>query len=379
MSAYTFKSDFSIDADGSPRAYHPNNSPGLDHLANGGRPGNWWGVVTHNGRSNGRPVVQGSHDPYPGFYWSMTALYDSSFSTETEYGRFADAEKIPYTVLPSRRMNGCSLGDYATVINLRNNTYAHAILADLGPNYDVSRQGEGSIALAKLLGLRNTNPRNGGDSSQNYFYIIYRNSGRGNGYIPDLEEINQTGHDLFEDWKSNNNLNHEIQRNPDDLVFSTTSLEETDHDNLVESSDPFEAKIASLGLRYFTPAEFLVKGASHNNPDSPAHGLNTDPPSTHWNNVDKLAEILDNFRHRHGAPVHLLSVYRSPAYNRAIGGANQSRHMEFDAADFYSEAGNPLRWASMIRDMRTAGDFRGGIGTYSTFVHVDTRGNNVDW
>jgi Fungal chitosanase of glycosyl hydrolase group 75 len=69
------KGKLGIDADGSPHAYHPNGSPpGLDYLANAGKPGNWYGIVTDNQKASGNPVVQGSSDPAPGFYISSTAL-----------------------------------------------------------------------------------------------------------------------------------------------------------------------------------------------------------------------------------------------------------------------------------------------------------------
>src|SRR6478672_2561316 len=42
--ATMYKAKMYIDADGSPRAYGPNNS-GLDWTANAGYPGNWWALV----------------------------------------------------------------------------------------------------------------------------------------------------------------------------------------------------------------------------------------------------------------------------------------------------------------------------------------------
>jgi hypothetical protein len=147
------------------------------------------------------------------------------------------------------------------------------------------------------------------------------------------------------------------------------------------TSDKFEAHIAALGLRYFKPYEFLAKGASHHNPHSPAYGLNTDPPEGLWDNIDQTAKVLDQLRHVLQRPITLSSVYRSLAYNQAIGGAGDSQHTHFRAIDFVvvgSPVG-PVQWANALRDLRSSGLFRGGIGVYSTFVHVDTRGTNVDW
>src|SRR5215470_6261074 len=71
---FFFQAGMAIDADGAPTAYHPVHGRGLDNLANAGHQGNWYGVVTDTGQKNGKPVVQGSQDPAPGFYVSPTAL-----------------------------------------------------------------------------------------------------------------------------------------------------------------------------------------------------------------------------------------------------------------------------------------------------------------
>lgn len=143
----------------------------------------------------------------------------------------------------------------------------------------------------------------------------------------------------------------------------------------------FDAHIAALGLRHFKPYEFLVKGSQNDNPSSPAYHLNTDPPQALWSNIDATARVIDELRQRLGRAIVLSSVYRSPAYNDAIGGAGDSQHTHFRAVDF-SVRGSPLGpadWASALREMRSSGFFKGGIGVYATFVHVDTRGTNVDW
>ena len=143
----------------------------------------------------------------------------------------------------------------------------------------------------------------------------------------------------------------------------------------------FDEFISSLGLRYFKPYEFLVKGGKHSNPNSAAFGLNSDPPKKLWENISETAKILDELRHRLQRPIVMTSVYRSPEYNSAIGGASNSLHMKFNAIDF-TVRGSPIgpsEWAAVLREMRSKGMFSGGIGVYSTFVHLDTRGTNADW
>lgn len=139
----------------------------------------------------------------------------------------------------------------------------------------------------------------------------------------------------------------------------------------------FERFILSLRLRYFSPSEFLVKGNSH--ASGSCAGRNTHPPRKLWENIAATARVVDELRHRLGYPIRFLSVYRSPAYNGCISGAGGSMHMAYKAIDFVGSQGTPAQWAAELRAIRFRGLFHGGIGTYSSFVHVDTRGSNVDW
>jgi len=183
--AILFKAKMAIDADGSPQAYGPNNS-GLDYTANAGSPGNWWGVVTDN---NGNPIIQGSGDPFPGMYVSTTSLVNSAYSS-TNPLRYVNSETVPFFVLPSAVSSlGIVKGDIAFVYNTVTKKACYAIYADAGPSGNL---GEGSIYLANKLGV-NSNPRNGGTSSGIIDYIIFPNSGAGQGTIPTLTHINNVG------------------------------------------------------------------------------------------------------------------------------------------------------------------------------------------
>ncbi|OJJ20581.1 hypothetical protein BKI52_19195 [marine bacterium AO1-C] len=161
--AILFKSGMSIDADGSPRAYHPKNI-GLDDLKHAGKNGNWWALATRDGV----PVLQKS-----GYYVSTTSLQDFRY-TPWDQRRYTDAEKIPYIVLPPKvkQAGKVSLGDLAVVYNTQNHRWTYAIYADTGAN---TRIGEGSIALAKLLGV-NASARSGG-TRQGIVYLVFPGSG----------------------------------------------------------------------------------------------------------------------------------------------------------------------------------------------------------
>jgi len=143
----------------------------------------------------------------------------------------------------------------------------------------------------------------------------------------------------------------------------------------------FAAFIASLQLKHFKPHEFLKMGAQNGNPDSPAFGLNTFPPRHLWPNIAPTAMVLDMLREEFDAPVLTVSIYRSPAYNEKIGGAKHSQHKRFCAVDFVvaGSSSRPTEWAEALKVLRAQGRFKGGIGVYTGFVHIDTRGEDADW
>ncbi|NSW44575.1 MAG: T9SS type A sorting domain-containing protein [Bacteroidales bacterium] len=181
-----YKAKMYIDADGSPRAYGPNNS-GLDWTANAGYPGNWWGVVTD---SNGDPIIQGPGDPYPGMYVSTTSLVNSAYSV-TNPLRYTNSETVPYYVLPSAlvSLGGIRIGDVAYVYNTQTGQGCFAIYADTGP---AGKLGEGSIYLAQQIGI-NSDPRTGGTSLGIIDYIVFPMSGYGQGTIPSIAQIDSIG------------------------------------------------------------------------------------------------------------------------------------------------------------------------------------------
>lgn len=97
-----------------------------------------------------------------------------------------------------------------------------------------------------------------------------------------------------------------------------------------------------------------------------------DAPMSVERNLTALAIELERLRKQlGGTPLHVNSGYRCPAYNKRIGGATYSQHMEGKAADLSGRKVMPLT----IRDAaNVVPSFRGGgIGLYDTFCHVDIR------
>jgi len=167
-----FKDTMHICADGAPNAYHPKDKPGLDDLANAGHPGDWWALVTDNGESDGTPLSQGIGDPYPGFYYSMTAMSNPK-KEPIDPGCFVDARIIPYVVLEAPHFQGAKLGDLCVALNTTNGLFAGAMFAEVGDS-----NGEGSIALAKKLGI-DPDPRTGGEDNRVIAYFVFKSTSHG--------------------------------------------------------------------------------------------------------------------------------------------------------------------------------------------------------
>jgi hypothetical protein len=199
---FFFKSGMTIDADGAPKAYHPDDITGLDSLDNAGGDGEWWALATDE---NGDPIIQGENDPAPGYYVSMTALTDET-KEETDPRRYVDATKIPYIVLPENddekflKKAKVKLGDFAAVYNGENGKLAFAIFADTSELFaggeERTQFGEGSIALADALDI-DSNPRTGG-TDEGVLYVVFPRSG--NGKPRSIKEITREAKERFEEW-----------------------------------------------------------------------------------------------------------------------------------------------------------------------------------
>ncbi len=203
--AFFYESGMTIDADGAPNAYHPDNS-GLDDLSNAGAPGTWEGLAKD---ADGEPFIQGPNDPFPGYYVSATALADRT-KLPNDPTRYVDASKIPFVVLPGgmARQLGARPGDFVIVFNRRNNKSSYAIFGDVGP---FDRIGEGSIALAENIGVR-SDPRNGG-ARGGIFYLVF--PGSGNRQPRTLEEIGGEGERLLQSWENSTLLSECKAQVPD--------------------------------------------------------------------------------------------------------------------------------------------------------------------
>ena len=107
---------------------------------------------------------------------------------------------------------------------------------------------------------------------------------------------------------------------------------------------------------------------------------NTPPPRSMWRNIVPTLRVADRVAYELRAPLDdVVSVYRSPRYNATCPGAKrESMHTKNLAVDIKFKA-SPSSVAAVAEKLRKKGYFRGGIGRYGSFTHIDTRGENVDW
>lgn len=142
---------------------------------------------------------------------------------------------------------------------------------------------------------------------------------------------------------------------------------------------------------------------------------NTEPPRPLWDNIVPTILVLDKLREHLNVPIYLTSTYRAPAYNKRKNGRKRSLHQAFSAVDFKADNVSPQRISEILKEWRGqwfqspvpietspanvpagqthwqplntrnedntgfAFQFKGGIGSYTTYVHIDTRGINNTW
>ena len=133
--------------------------------------------------------------------------------------------------------------------------------------------------------------------------------------------------------------------------------------------------VQSLNLRNITPRMVLA-------PHFKTRGRtgNTLPPKDQWPKIAATLKVADKMVVRMSAPLReITSAYRSPRYNRAVGGKSRSYHMQNVALDLQFRGVSASHANYVAKQLRKEGLFKGGIGRYPSFVHVDTRGSNVSW
>ena len=120
-----------------------------------------------------------------------------------------------------------------------------------------------------------------------------------------------------------------------------------------------EKKISfEIKLNYFKVEEF-------NQPNLPES----------WRKMDlNLLMLLDNIRHRAGIPFKINSAYRSPEYNKKIGGVSNSAHCLGKAVDI-AATDSKSRFL-IIEAALHFGIQR--IGIAKNFIHLDIKDEPIE-
>ena len=92
-----------------------------------------------------------------------------------------------------------------------------------------------------------------------------------------------------------------------------------------------------------------------------------------------LCEAAEFIRSECGVPIIVNSAFRTESYNRRIGGARNSQHVQGRALDLHPQRGSLKVLQDAAKRAREMGLIT-GIGFYADFVHIDTReGPPVTW
>lgn len=90
----------------------------------------------------------------------------------------------------------------------------------------------------------------------------------------------------------------------------------------------------------------------------------------------ELVQVLQCIRNHFGKAVQINSAYRTPNYNKKVGGATYSQHCYGAAADIRIAGVSPSKVKAYVETLMPD---KGGIGVYSNFTHVDVRETKSRW
>ena len=97
-------------------------------------------------------------------------------------------------------------------------------------------------------------------------------------------------------------------------------------------------------------------------------------------NIIALAKEMQEIRNVLDVSITVNSGYRSPNYNKSIGGASKSQHLLGKACDFTAKGLTPYEVAEILESLMQGGlIINGGLGEYDTFTHYDIRNKPARW
>lgn len=162
---------------------------------------------------------------------------------------------------------------------------------------------------------------------------------------------------------------------PDSLRIDLSGVPEDWARNQGSLLPEYSRYLTNLRLKSISPQQVIEAHAK-------SHGSiwNTLPPKAWWTRMGYTLRVADRIAlELNVSEVEIISAYRAPAYNAHCEGAkSRSWHQANVAVDVKF----PMRSsqvAAAARNLRSRGLFKGGVGGYWNFTHIDSRGENMDW
>lgn len=137
----------------------------------------------------------------------------------------------------------------------------------------------------------------------------------------------------------------------------------------------YQRYLQTLSLRRISPEHVIESHAK-------LHGntWNSLPPTQWWKRMGYVLKVVDRIAVEMNAKeVEIISAYRNPMYNASCYGAKAG---SWHQANIAVDVKFPMRASKVTataRELRDLGLFRGGVGGYWNFTHIDARGQNVNW
>lgn len=132
--------------------------------------------------------------------------------------------------------------------------------------------------------------------------------------------------------------------------------------------------LSSLKLKAIDPKDVIVAHAKKRGTT-----WNTLPPKAWWPRMGYTLRVVDRIaKEMNVQDVEVISAYRSKEYNARCGGRRGSWHQANIALDVKFPV-RASKVTSTARELRNLGLFKGGVGGYWNFTHIDVRGENVNW
>jgi Peptidase M15 len=137
----------------------------------------------------------------------------------------------------------------------------------------------------------------------------------------------------------------------------------------------YSSYLGRLKLKAISPAQVIETHAK-----SKGSVWNSLPPKAWWSRMGYTLRVADRIAAEMNVhQVEVISAYRSPAYNAHCEGAKVGSWHQANVAVDVKFAARASQVTATARNLRNRGLFKGGVGGYWNFTHIDTRGENMNW